>query len=317
MTRGFVTIATGKDRYYRLAQNLLASYRLFARGHDSAPFAIICDRTNDVTARFDDVVVMSDPSRSYNDKLRLLDLAPYDETIFIDADCLAYRDLNSWWDLFANASDFSCFGSVLPMDSDDGWFKIADVGEYADAVGQCLDFQGGVYFLRKGDGLRRFGETVEHIREHYHDYRFRYFVDPADEPIFALAMAVHGMTPVDGHPEALCWFPKVSAFVADIESGRLDFSTVIGEETISLAGGYLIHWGVPATQEPFYHREAYKARRLADGKTPRALSVGLTSAGAFASYAVRKAPLFLSKPGYALSMVKAYLTRYLVLQKRD
>lgn len=31
MTRGFITIATGKEMYYKLALNLLKSYRLYSR----------------------------------------------------------------------------------------------------------------------------------------------------------------------------------------------------------------------------------------------------------------------------------------------
>ena len=45
--KGFVTIATGQERYYKLARNLLHSYRLFAK--DPFPFAIISDRENEYT----------------------------------------------------------------------------------------------------------------------------------------------------------------------------------------------------------------------------------------------------------------------------
>lgn len=90
MTRGFITIATGKELYYTLASNLLKSYRLFT--DEPCPFAILCDRENEVTAEFDDVVILDHPLNSFWDKFELLKLAPYDETIFIDADCLAYAD---------------------------------------------------------------------------------------------------------------------------------------------------------------------------------------------------------------------------------
>ena len=105
--RGFVTIATGADRYYVLAQNLLHSYKCFAQ--EPLPFAIIADRENAYTAEFDHVILISDASNSYNDKLKLFRELPYDETIFIDADSLAYGDLNVWWDIFSQAGDFSLF----------------------------------------------------------------------------------------------------------------------------------------------------------------------------------------------------------------
>ena len=47
MTRGFVTIATGSENYYRIARNLLRSYRLFTAS--PMPFALICDKENEYT----------------------------------------------------------------------------------------------------------------------------------------------------------------------------------------------------------------------------------------------------------------------------
>lgn len=41
--RGFVTIATGDEKYYKLAFNLLRSYKLHCTG-EKLPFAVICDR---------------------------------------------------------------------------------------------------------------------------------------------------------------------------------------------------------------------------------------------------------------------------------
>lgn len=55
MTRGFITIATGKDLYYQLARNLILSYRLFCE--TPFPFAILCDRENECTALFDKVIL--------------------------------------------------------------------------------------------------------------------------------------------------------------------------------------------------------------------------------------------------------------------
>ena len=74
MDRGFVTIATGKKHYYRIAYNLLCSYRT---NSGAFPFAIICDRENEYTAAFDKVVRLDNPSRSYIDKLLLFEYIPF------------------------------------------------------------------------------------------------------------------------------------------------------------------------------------------------------------------------------------------------
>ena len=41
-SKGFVTIATGNEEYYRLAHNLLLSYKYFTK--NPLPFALLCDR---------------------------------------------------------------------------------------------------------------------------------------------------------------------------------------------------------------------------------------------------------------------------------
>ena len=125
--KGFVTIATGDTRYYKLAVNLLRSYRL----HTGNPycFAILCDRNNEYTALFDDVIILDNPTSSYIDKLRLFEYMPYEETIFIDADSLAYGDLNQWFQFFSendNSRDFSCFGfAIRDLSSNKGWFRVS------------------------------------------------------------------------------------------------------------------------------------------------------------------------------------------------
>ena len=92
MTKGFVTIATGDDRYYRIAVNLLRSYR--KNCEKPMPFAVIADRVNEFTDEFDDVIILDNPTLSWMDKMRLLDSCPYDENLVLDADCLVYQDIN-------------------------------------------------------------------------------------------------------------------------------------------------------------------------------------------------------------------------------
>lgn len=113
MTRGFITIATGKEQYYKIAANLILSYRLYA--DNPLPFAIIAEEENEYTALFDDVILTSEALHSFLDKFLLLKLCPYDENIFIDADSLVYGDLNEYWDFFRNATDFSAIGVNVPL----------------------------------------------------------------------------------------------------------------------------------------------------------------------------------------------------------
>ena len=185
--------------------NLLHSYRLHSS--NQYPFAIICDKENEVTKEFDDVIVMENALCSCVDKVVLPDYLPYDETIFIDADCLVYGDIDNYWDSFSEATSFSAFGSVCPDDSLYGWFKKDEVGDYSDSIRFIPEFNGGVYYLRKSEELEAFAVTAKDILQNYRDYRFRQFTKPADEPIFALAMAVHGFKPAGDKSQPVAVYP--------------------------------------------------------------------------------------------------------------
>lgn len=52
MTRGFITLAVGKDFYYELANNLLLSYRKKTPPAARVPWTIVCDRENQWTVNF-------------------------------------------------------------------------------------------------------------------------------------------------------------------------------------------------------------------------------------------------------------------------
>ena len=54
MTAGIVTIATGHERYYRMARNLLNSIRVSNPG---LKVSLITDRGNYMTEEFDDVII--------------------------------------------------------------------------------------------------------------------------------------------------------------------------------------------------------------------------------------------------------------------
>ncbi|MFQ6963088.1 MAG: hypothetical protein ACLRR6_02875 [Oscillospiraceae bacterium] len=109
---------------------------------------------------------------------------PYDVNIFIDADCLAYGDLNWLFDLFQNADDFSCFGRVLPLDDMTGWFEYKNLGELQEKVSYVVGLHGGIYYMRKTSQCRDVLKTAQELVPHYTKYRFKgKFATPGDEPL--------------------------------------------------------------------------------------------------------------------------------------
>ena len=183
MSRGFVTIATGKERYFKLAKNLLYSYRKFASV--KYPFAIICDKINHYTEEFDEVILLKKAHCNYLDKLQLYDYLPYDETIFIDADSLAYGDWINGGILFIRPMifHFSDMHGQIWIPGGAGSFQ-RGVNEYQDKVTFIPDFNGGVYYMRRGETCKEVFKLANYFSSHFHQYQFNGFTTPADEPVW-------------------------------------------------------------------------------------------------------------------------------------
>ena len=263
-SKGYVTIATGKTHYYKIAKNLLESYRLNASGN--YPFAIICDRDNKYTAAFDKVVRMDNPTNSYMDKLRLFDCLPWEETIFIDADCLVYGDIDRWWKLFEeNGSPCSVFGcAYADLDTDRGWFRTAGMGEFRDQIHFVPSFSGGVYYLTKTEDCKKVFDIAKYAAARYRDYPFAIFRDPADEPVIALGMAVANCRPTDCSDVGLYTYRRFTH--ADILAPQAEWQYQGQWRPI-----LLIHWGNFGTMKAFYLFECAKMHRKAAGKPEKGL----------------------------------------------
>lgn len=241
-TRGFVTIATGNDRYYKLAYNLLLSYRKYAS--DSTPFALICDRYTSLASAFDQVVIIDEPNCSYMDKLLLYRYSPFDETIFIDADSLILADPRSLWDDFSDADDVSCYGCTYPLDSDKAWFTYEGTGKYKPSIEYLIDLHGGVYYFRKSNRCTNIFKTAIELAEQYHQYSFRHFEQPADEPVLAMALAIHHSTPCN-RPMQLLFVPSYWGKLRVTISGQVTLNKTILNKTI-------LHFGTENTQRFLY-----------------------------------------------------------------
>ena len=253
-TRGFVTIATGAYEYSQMAYNLLRSYRRFSNG--MYPFAVITDKSNELLDEFDQVILLKNTGHSFIDKLHIFDMAPYDETIFIDADCLAYGDLSKYFDYFAESDDVSCPGEIFPRDSQRGWFRTEDTAEYQDRIDYTVWLHGGIYYVRKTQKVLEFYQTCKQLEKDYKRlfFRFKYLTEPADEPIVALAMAIHHMKPTPPRPEILAFYRDSVIKNIDIVSGKLSYHVGCGDTE----HGLLVHWATSNTRKALYKTEAQK-----------------------------------------------------------
>lgn len=250
-SRGFITIATGKEEYYRIAAYLVRSYRRFSS--NPLPFAILCDRENEYTSLFDDVILYPNgATNSYLDKLDLGMYLPYDETIFIDADCLAYGDLNALFDCFRNADDFSCFGRVLPLEDKTGWFEYENLGTLQDKVTYVVGLHGGIYYMRKSETARAVFDTAKSLIPDYKTFHFKgKFDTPGDEPLVALSMALNQCKPIPFQRNTICCYWEHE------NQTKLDISipeAIVQSDTPDHP--ILLHWGTRFTRGLVYGEQA-------------------------------------------------------------
>lgn len=258
MTKGFITLATGSERYFELAVNLLKSYRLFS--DDPLPFAILADRNNKFTEQFDEVIILENAKSSYMDKLSILINCPYDETIFIDADCLAYQDLNQYWEIYDFAHTISCFGFAGPLNYRDGWFYKEDIGKYGKLIKFIPSMHGGCYFIKKSAQCQEIYELALEINNNYSSYKFKYFDSPADEPILALCMAIFDCRPIAETGQEIVFYPAVKNFKANIFHG---FNSFKKKDKI-IKNAWLVHWQNNFTKRAIYKLEVDKLNLLFD-----------------------------------------------------
>lgn len=249
-TKGFITVATGSEEYYRLAHNLLHSYHWFCS--EKLPFAVLTDQKNKWTEEFDDVILFRNKAtNSYLDKLSLGEYLPYDINIFIDSDCLAYSDLNRLFDYFAEADDFSCFGRVLPLEDKTGWFEYQNLGELREKVSYVVGLHGGIYYMRKGEICDRIFHDAREFVPDYPKFKFKgKFSNPGDEPLVALSMAVNDCHPIPFVPNAICcYWEHFEHMTIDITKGLAK---------VNLKPAYnveLLHWGTRYTRGLEYKKQ--------------------------------------------------------------
>ncbi len=261
MVRGFVTLATGKEIYYKMAANLLASFRLHNPG---VQFAIICDKENQYTDLFDDVVVLEKANGNYMDKFSLLIKSPYDESIFIEPDCLIYRNLDFFWELLSHESDCSSFG--WNAGGLEPWFKTEETRNRLFELIPELSkeaivplFNPGYIFIRKGQKCHKMYDDCIRISQNIGKdpllgtYPFLLCgKDLRDDPIFNIAMGINGFLchAKPSTSKCIALPSKYTINKIDIIKGKLDVTDKNGKKFEDCA---LLHFSTrKALEEGLY-----------------------------------------------------------------
>ena len=199
--RGVLTIATGKPYYTQLAINLAYSFLLWNKGN-GINFEFVTDNRELIPQALRPHIKIIDIQQGeygqgFETKLYMDHFTQSQQTLFIDADCLIYRDLTDVFDrLQGNAvtaigedrtkGDF--FGDIEPL--------IKKLG-----LNYMPQYVGGIYYFESGEISKKVFDCARGLKPKYDELGLiRLREKENEEPLIALGMAKYGQHafPEDG-----------------------------------------------------------------------------------------------------------------------
>jgi hypothetical protein len=188
--RGVLTIASDGKRYVEHAVNLGRSIRLHS---PTIPACVVTDSTDRRLSQvFDSVVRLNrEYGNGFRQKLSVSFYTPFQETLYIDSDCLVMRSLESLFRVF----DDRAFGIVGGEISSGEWY--GDVATICRRLGvdSLPKFNSGVFYFRHGPEAERFFERARSFYDRLPSLGViaTHSGKLGDEPALSAAMATDGM----------------------------------------------------------------------------------------------------------------------------
>jgi len=287
MSCGVLTMAYGPESYLRMAKGLARSIRL--RNPDF-PLAIVTDRAPSELRRCFDVVVPMNPDfgPGLAQKLHLDKYAPFDKTLYMDADSLVFKDLRLIWDQFRDCVGLGLLGFYL--DPGVPHYAIDDLPSYLRKVGipRIVLTNTGILYLDGSPTTTRVFETARAIATRAQDLGLK--KHPAgfynDEPIFGSVVELLGLpfVRVADHRDAGSSVEPVLTLACFGTDGMTDIDVRSGNARHELSGRTVspavIHFNVDSQGSRIYDRELRRLeyrwlgqRRLADAITTTSWSL--------------------------------------------
>jgi len=190
---GIITIACGPKRYIEMAKMLAIS---LIKTDPNVPRAIITDAAQETLSHLFDIIIPINKSLGdgINQKLHLDTYSPFDETLFIDADCLACKPVKLMFQTWQNHS-FVVFGDQINMGN---WYmNVSEICNRFQLPSIPL-FNGGTYYFVKNKLSAKVFAQARSLKTDYDSLGFHSFRGSInEEPIFSVAMAINKIKAVD------------------------------------------------------------------------------------------------------------------------
>lgn len=189
---GILTLAFGTDKYINMAINLGRSIRL---NSPNIKTAIVTDSENFELSNFYDVIIPLNTvfGKNVEQKLYLDKYSPFDKTLYIDSDCLVFRDLEFAFDLFRDSRAIA-IGTEFFFPGDDCAFADVNIVTKNLGIKKIPRFNGGVYYVSKTSIQPNILAKARGFIDDYKELGFWSFRDqgPADELLIGTAVEYMG-----------------------------------------------------------------------------------------------------------------------------
>jgi hypothetical protein len=256
--RGIITIGTGAQKYIDMAVYLAMSCRLNSPG---IPLALITDSEDPLLSDYFDIIIPANPDypKGIVHKIFMSDYSPFEETLFIDGDCMVLRDLSIMFNWFQNAN-VSAFGK--PKKS--GNFFGLDFNTISERTGieWIGAINGGVYYFKKNEKAKKVFDKAKDLWKRYDEIGFaRLRGSFNEEGLMAVAMASEKELPYDDQGNGMRTpIGQTGQFKMDVLKGTCTFYK--NNELVSPA---IMHFGGDCMQTFFYKREVRKLKMTGKG----------------------------------------------------
>jgi hypothetical protein len=261
-SRGVITLAYGHARFLEQAKSLAHSLQVHA---PQLPRTLVTDSSNpELRKLFTEVIPYKlEYGSGVRQKLYLDHYSPYDETLFIDSDCLALGNLDDFWTAF-EGQYFGVPGfKYLYKGAKDQYLDV-DLVLDKHHLESIPKFNGGTYYFTKSPQADAFFAAARNTLDNWRELGLREFRGngPNDEAVYAVAMAIHGVRLTSMGPRGM-WTPTGyrGPLLLDAIAGTCSFEkegNMLSPEVIHFPGEYCYSYA--------YARERRRLLRQVEGK---------------------------------------------------
>lgn len=190
-------MAYGEQRYIQMAKTLGESLKL---NSPQITRAVVTDSEDSSLKEVYDILIPLNPDygKGFKQKLYIDLYSPFEETLFIDSDCIVVKNID-FWELFSELP----FGVVSEGQRKQGeafWNAMPDVAPIISRfkIDSISVFNGGLYYFKQTPLAREIFEKARELADRYDEIGLaRLRGSRADEPVFAIALGLCGIQGIE------------------------------------------------------------------------------------------------------------------------